>query len=481
MSRIRRTSLIAVGCVAVLAGLGLSRKVGYDLVFWLLVFTVAAFVFKRRRFRRPLLIAIVCLALGLWRGNVYMQHLHHLQVLSGHQTTIQAEVLSDAIYTQNSQLEFTAGNVKVLEPEAQNLKGQFKISGFGENMVYRGDKLEATGKIYPSRGSNQARMSYAQITRIGADNSLIHSFTRKFSAGMQNALPEPQASFGLGLLIGQRTTLPQDLVSALTLVGLVHIVAVSGYNVTILARAAAKLKLPSKYQQLWLSLALIGAFILMTGFSASIVRAAIVSLLSLWAWYYGRKIRPIVLILFTAALTGLANPFYVWSDLGWYLSFLAFFGILIIAPILISRIFTHQPNILAVIVIETLCAEVMALPVIMMIFGQVSLLALLANVLVVPLVPYAMLLCTFAAMAGMWLAPVAGWIAWPAKILLTYMLDIVHMLASIPSVAVQATISPLMMIGCYVIVLLIVLAARHHLKNKKLLIQAVDLGKVSLN
>src|SRR5205807_2186671 len=104
---------------------------------------------------------------------------------------------------------------------------------------------------------------------------------------------------------------------------------VSGYNLTIIIRGLNRLKLGSKYQRLILSLAFIAFFVLVTGFSASIVRAAIVSTLSLWAWFYGRKIRAVLLIAFTAALTGLINPFYIWGDLGWYLSFLAFFGVLI--------------------------------------------------------------------------------------------------------------------------------------------------------
>ena len=162
---------------------------------------------------------------------------------------------------------------------------------------------------------------------------------RYFAAGMQTALPEPAASLGLGLLIGQRSTLPADILLAMTTVGLVHIVAVSGYNVTILARAVQRTKIArSKFQQLFLALTLILMFIIITGFSASVVRAAIVSSLSLWAWYFGRSIKPMLLILFVAALTALINPIYVWSDIGWYLSFLAFFGVLIVAPLLGQRL-----------------------------------------------------------------------------------------------------------------------------------------------
>ncbi len=77
----------------------------------------------------------------------------------------------------------------------------------------------------------------------------------------------------------------------------------------------------SKYQTTAISLMLIGSFLLITGFSASIVRAAIVSVLSLGTWYYGRNFRPILIIALAAAMTAGWNPLYIWSDY-WLVSIL---------------------------------------------------------------------------------------------------------------------------------------------------------------
>src|SRR5581483_11095086 len=354
----------------------------------------------------------------------------------------------------------------LLSPHKQPLAGSFKLSGFGEHMVYRGDVVQVTGKLYPSRGSSQAIIAYAKLTTIAAGHSWLDDLGRRFSAGMQNALPEPIASFAMGLLVGQRSTMPQDVITMLTMVGLVHIVAVSGYNLTILVQAAERLKLRSKYQQLILSLTLIVGFVLLTGFSASIVRAALVSTLTLIAWFYGRQIKPLLLISFAAALTAFINPFYVWGDLSWYLSFLAFFGVLVIAPVITTRVFSNQPKILTSVLIETLSAELMTLPLIMMTFSQLSLISLVANLLVVPLVPLAMLLSAIAAGAGMLAAPIAGWFALPARLLLTYMLDLVHILSGVPSEFLHLSISPAMMILAYALVLLITLAASRRIKLK---------------
>lgn len=453
----KRTTLITIACISVLAGLGLARKVNFDAQAGLLVLVPLLLLFRRKNILTLILVTLIGLSLALWRGGEYMVKLNDLKKLAGQKVTIEASATSDSVYGQNSQMEFTANKIQLLDPEAKPLAGNLKITGFGVPMVYRGDRVQITGKIYPTRGSNQARISYAQIKRVQADSNWINSFTRRFAAGMHSALPEPNSSFGLGILIGQRNTLSDELNNQLIMVGLVHIVAVSGYNLTIIVRAVGRLKTGSKYQRLIVSLLLIGIFILITGFAASIVRAAVISALSLWAWYYGRKIRPILLIAFAAALTGLVNPFYVWGDLGWYLSFLAFFGVLLIAPLAAQKLFRREPGLLGMVVLETLAAEIMTLPLIMMSFGQLSLIGLLANTLVVPLIPFAMLFAGIAATAGMLVPAVAGWFAWPANILLTYVLDIARLLSSIPGVFLHRSLTVIGMLAAYAAILVSIL------------------------
>lgn len=462
--RFRRTTLICVFCLAALGGIGLARKVGFAPEY-ILVLAPVAMLMRRKGLLALLAVLSIGLAAGLWRGNVYMQNVHKLQRLTGQVVTIEATASADSYYGKRSQIQFTGSNISLIRPYKTGLAGSFKLSGFGEKMIYRGDRIRVTGKIFPSRGSSQATIAYSRLERISSGNNFIYGVTRKFNSGMQSALPEPQASFGLGLLIGQRNTLPAGITAALTAVGLVHIIAVSGYNLTIIIRGVGRVRLGSKYQKLILSLALIAAFVLMTGFSASIVRAALVSTLSLWAWYYGRRLKPLVLIGVAAALTGLWNPYYVWGDTGWYLSFLAFFGVLVIAPIIAARLFKRRPRLLTMVVIESLSAEIMTLPLILMTFSQLSLIALAANMLIVPLVPLAMLLSAAAAAAAAVIPQFAGWIAFPARILLTYMLDAVHILAGIPSVFIRRGISLPYMLLFYAFVVLVLAAAYRKLSK----------------
>jgi competence protein ComEC len=470
MREFRRTSLIAIFCLSVLSGLGLARKLDFTPNIWYLGLSPLLLLLRRKNLLSLLIIISLGLGFGLWRGGVYMSHVRDLHGLAEQKVTIQATATSDSIYGKRSQIQFTGNKIQMLEPYHKPLAGSFKLSGFGERMIYRGDKVEATGKLFPSRGSNQATIAYAKLTRLSAGHSWYSDFSRRFSAGMQSALPEPVASFAMGLLIGQRTNLPAEITVALTAVGLVHIVAVSGYNLTIIVRAVGRLRLGSKYQKLIISLALIAAFVMITGFSASIVRAALVSVLSLWAWYYGRRVKPVVLISLAAAATALWNPFYLWTDIGWYLSFLAFFGVLVISPLISVRLFKKQPKLLTSVLLETLCAEIMTLPLILMTFSQLSIIALVANLLVVPLVPLAMLLSAVAGLAGALVPQIAGWLALPARLLLTYMLDIVHALSSIPSVLIHRAIGLAYMIILYALVVLLVLINHHKApKNKELL------------
>jgi len=445
--------MLMAGCVGFLAGLVLARR-HIALSEWVVlpVLLAAGMALQRRTVLAFGMVLLAGLALGVWRGGAYLHELRPYQTLALQKVEFTATANIDAVYGKNSQLTFVVRDVHFTQPYNQKAPGTIKVSGFGATMVYRGDQLRISGKLYPTRGANQATVSFAELAKTGTATSIIDNLRRKFAAGMQSALPEPLASFGLGLLVGQRNTLPQALTQALLMVGLTHIIAVSGYNLTILLEAAKRLiGGRSKIISVAIAVALIFGFLLVAGTSASIVRAAVISLLGLAAWYYGRSVRPLLLILLAAAGTAYANPVYLWADISWYLSFLAFFGILLLAPIITTKIYgDKQVPLIPQIVIESLCAEIMTLPLILYIFGQMSLVSLLANMLVAALIPLAMLLSFIAGLAGMLAGSIAGWLAWPAQVLLTYMLDVVNLLSRVPHVFQQNRyLSAVDMVLCY--------------------------------
>lgn len=433
--RVRRWVMVIICCLAIFAGVLFARQVVWIDAWWLWLLTPFVLVSLRRHNLATLLfLVLLCFGMGWWRGSVYMQKLAVHQSLHYQKVILIGRASEDAVYGKRYQLEFSLQNAQLLMPKQTALVGSITVRGFGEPIVYRGDIVRVEGKLFPTRGNNLASISFAELKVLQHDTSWVNELRRKFAAGMQSALPEPVASFGLGLLIGQRSTLPEDASEQLRHVGLTHIIAVSGYNLTIIVMACRRLLAKrSKFQATFTCLALIGLFLLITGSSPPIVRAAVISLIGICAWYYGRNVKPLVLLVLAAAITVMANPLYLWGNVSWYLSFLAFFGVLVLAPLVTKRVIgDNEPKVLTGVLIESACASLLVLPYILFIFGEVSLISLPANLLVIPFIPVAMLLGLLAGLGGMLTPVLAGWIAWPAKLVMTYMLDVANALSRIP-------------------------------------------------
>ncbi|MBC7868620.1 ComEC/Rec2 family competence protein [Candidatus Saccharibacteria bacterium] len=252
--------------------------------------------------------------------------------------------------------------------------------------------------------------------------------------------------------MGQKRALPPDLIAALQIAGLTHVVVASGYNLTILVRLARRLFVRvSKYLSALSSSVMIASFIAITGMSPSMSRAGLVAGLSLAAWYYGRRFHPIILLSLAAAITVMVNPSYCWGDLGWQLSFTAFAGVMILAPLLQRYFFGEKkPGIARQILGETLSALIVTAPILIGAFGQFSNVALLANMLVLPLVPLAMLLTFAAGVGGLLFPAAANVIGWPATWLLRYMVNVADYLSSLPWAVSVVQLPSLGIVLCYV-------------------------------
>jgi len=132
-------------------------------------------------------------------------------------------------------------------------------------------------------------------------------------------------------------------------------------------------------------------------------------------------------------MTVLVNPSYVWGDLGWLLSFAAFAGVMIIAPIATAYFFGEE-NVpfLGQLLIETIAAQVATLPIMVVAFQQLSVIAPVANVLILPLIPFIMLLVAIAGIGTIIMPVFAAAIGWPAEQLLHIQITIINWCADIP-------------------------------------------------
>lgn len=259
---------------------------------------------------------------------------------------------------------------------------------------------------------------------------------KNFIAIIEKILPEPSSSFLAALLVGARRTLPDDLVNAFNKTGTTHIVAISGYNISIISimllNFLTYLFLPRRLI-FWIVIICILMFTLIAGAGASVVRAAVMGGLLVLASREGRFYRVTNAIIFAGAVMLFFNPYLLRYDTGFQLSFLAALGLIYLAPHF-NRWFANLSNFLSfrTNLSATLSAQIMTFPVIFWEFGRVSLVATLANVLILPAVPTTMFFGFLAGLSGFISLKVAEILVLPAWLLLSYQIFIVKILSILP-------------------------------------------------
>lgn len=281
------------------------------------------------------------------------------------------------------------------------------------------------------------------ISSGGANSvySVIFSFKNAFKEKLGHLLPEPEISLLNGFLLGERSGMGEDLKNDFSITGTSHIVAVSGFNVTIIAVIILELCLLvgfSRGQAFWISLLAITAFIIMVGAPASAIRAGIMGGLVMAAMRAGRLSAVSTAIVFAAVLMIADNPKVLRFDVGFQLSFLAVLGLVWVYPIL-DKFFKKIPDTLKIksMLLVTISAQVMALPILIYNFDRLSLVAPLANILILPLVPLAMALGFLAGVFSyVWIVPakIIGYFTW---VILTYQIRAIEYLASLPWASVE--------------------------------------------
>ncbi|MCX6762659.1 MAG: ComEC/Rec2 family competence protein [Candidatus Moranbacteria bacterium] len=281
--------------------------------------------------------------------------------------------------------------------------------------------------------------SKAQITVIAKNRgnkfyAAVLAVKNKFEEKLSAIFPDPEGAYLKGLLLGGSKRMTADMSDAFSKTGTTHTVAVSGYNVTIVAAFLMWLGIfLGLWRQQVFSFALIGIvlFVLMTGAPSSAVRAGIMGGLVIWAMKEGRLANSQNAILFAAAAMLVINPLLLRYDAGFQLSFLATLGIVYVYPLFEKNFFEGERNILKETILMTLAAQVFVLPVILASFEKLSIISPLANLLILPAIPYIMLGGFAAGMAGSLFVPLGKLIGFIPYILLKFELVIVQWLANI--------------------------------------------------
>jgi len=295
-------------------------------------------------------------------------------------------------------------------------------------------------KAYLAKDDVFIEMVFPEIKKIGSGagwkgKHVLLGLKNKYLENLSEVLPEPQASFIGGLTIGARKSMRAEILEQFRKVGVIHIVVLSGYNITIVAKAFAGVLgsfLPRVFAA---GFGMLGIFLfaILAGASATVVRASIMASILYFAGLSGKVYQAKVALFAAGFLMLLYNPKILRFDLGFQLSFLASIGLLYFSPYFekfvqwLPKKFNLREYGLA-----TLSAQVAVLPVLLQNSDSLSLFSLPANLLILIFVPATMF---FGFLSGV-LAWIHLWVAYPFSwvtyFLSSYELWIASFFANLP-------------------------------------------------
>jgi len=408
---------------------------------------------------------LIFLFLGIWR-----QQLTELRIMNSELRTYNDSgeniVLTGTVAKEP---DIREESVKlVIKP--RNIKGKGKILATVKRYpkYQYGDILEISGKLetpaifngfnyknYLEKEGIYSVIHYPKIKLLERGNytgsirviyAKVLQFKNKLRESIYQNLSPPQNLILGAMILGDKNRMPESLKTKLNVAGVRHITAVSGMHIVILSSVLMSLLLALglwRGQAFYFSVIFISLFIIMTGAQPSGIRAGIMGGLFLLGQKIGRKSVSSRTILITAAFMLAQNPLLLLDDVGFQLSFLAVMGIIYLAPsfknLLNGKKFTPrflQKNrgftALKEIIAMTLAAQVFTLPILVYNFGRISIMALLANVLIIPVIYWIMVFGFIFALAGI-ISPVLGWfLSFPCLFILTYLVKIVDFFSSLP-------------------------------------------------
>ncbi|MFQ6102304.1 MAG: ComEC/Rec2 family competence protein, partial [Anaerolineae bacterium] len=250
---------------------------------------------------------------------------------------------------------------------------------------------------YLARQGIHSLIRRAEVTLLAENQAspllyYLYSFERHAQSVIASILPEPQAALLTGILLGVETGIPSDLMDDFAATGTTHIIAISGFNITIISGIFAGLaqRLFGQRRAVWIAIAGVVVYTIFVGASAAVLRAALMGILYLWGRHVGRAtFAPASLAAAAIGMTAL-NPYTLW-DVGFQLSFAATVGLVLYTEPL-ERVFERAlarftsaeraQKIVGLVneaLIVTLAAQITTTPIILHYFGRLSLITLVTN------------------------------------------------------------------------------------------------------
>jgi competence protein ComEC len=349
-----------------------------------------------------------------------------------------------------------------------------------------GDELQLKGRPdspqviddfdYPGYLANQGIFTtmYSPLIKVtGTGKGLrplawIYALRNRLSESMAAALPEPQAALAQGMILGIKGNITPELQNNFIASGTMHILVISGsqFNIVagILVAAGIWLFGKKRYWYVWLALAAIWIYAILTGLGPPVIRSAIMVSLFLFADLLGRQKSAIIVLGFAAAVMAAITP-QILRDASFQLTFASTIGMVFVAPRLQTwgkNIITEKlgeegfivrtANWIADSLFVTLGVTIVIWPITAYYFGLFSVVSPIATLLVLPALPFLLFSGTAAAVIGVFLMPagqIMGWLAWLSA---SYMLVIINCFGNLPFSSVKmGAVNPAWLWGYFVI------------------------------
>ncbi|NMB48062.1 ComEC family competence protein [Candidatus Kuenenbacteria bacterium] len=448
--------ILPLTCSIFIIGIGSSQIARtnpfYCFIIFLLLIIFAVIFWQNKKYRVVALLAAF-FVLGMWRYQITQPIINKGHVAYYNNQTVQltGQIVAEPDGRVNG-TKLTMGNI--VGKDGNLLGGKILLSAENYPSYQYGDWLKFTcelerpekiedfdyGKYLAVKGIYSVCYRPEDLTLVDGKISMGQKIYRKILAAkkhyreiLNTAVVYPHSELLNGLVLGVRAGIPEKILQNFKDVGLTHIIAISGMNITIIAGLMMNLFIALGLRRGQAFYAAVGGlilFLLIIGWQASAVRAGIMGFIVLLAEKTGRLSKATRILLLAAVIILMINPQALLGDVGFQLSFLAVLGIMYFdAPLQKFLTKLRVPEFLEIksSLKMTLAAQILVLPILVYYFGNLSLVAPVANILIVPLLPFVTILGFVIILAGLIWLPLAlglglvariflGWIIWVAQI-----------------------------------------------------------------
>ncbi|MEK7559910.1 MAG: ComEC/Rec2 family competence protein [Patescibacteria group bacterium] len=426
------TKLIPILLLSFLGGVGLRSFFDVSLeLSWAIFGALCGFMavqyslLKSFRFEKVSILALALLLfflgiirLSYFEKNIEKDNLHNFY---GEILTIEGVVLENKFTQASQRIVALSDEGKILlvtkvfpqykYGDVLSISGSIEEPKNFKNINMK--KILAKDKIY-------SQMVFPKIEKIGfaPPSKIMRSLLlikEEFERKLKSVLPEPHFSLASGMLLGNEGVLEESVKEAFQKSGTIHILVLSGYNITVVGAALLQF-----FGFLPAVLGII-LFVLMTGAEAPAVRAAIMGIIGLLVFYSGRAKTAVLVLFWSAFLMVMWSPAVLSFDRGFQLSFLATLGLIVASPFFLKKL-SFLPKIFSIKenAASTLGAQIFVLPLLLSWGNFVSFLSPIANIFIVAVVPYVMAFSFLGGLVAFMFKNLGVWIASVSYVLISY-------------------------------------------------------------